>query len=129
MTTITIREQARTIFDDARAMHHQSLERLDAGDLRDAAEKAWCATKRATDALILARTGEKIETSSGTTQELVRLVRTDRDLRPLRGKYFDRQSALHEACFYLGACDPEDDEKLIRETAQYLNDAERLAFL
>ena len=46
------------IFADARAVHAQALERLEQDDIRDAAEKAWCATKRATDALILARTGE-----------------------------------------------------------------------
>ena len=40
-------------------MHRSALEWLDARDIRDAADKAWCATKRATDALILARTGEE----------------------------------------------------------------------
>ena len=50
--------RVQEMFDDARGMHGEALERLAAGDIRDAAEKAWCATKRATDALILARTGE-----------------------------------------------------------------------
>ena len=45
------------LFADARAMHGEALERLAVGDVRDAAEKAWCATKLATDGLILARTG------------------------------------------------------------------------
>ena len=39
-------------------MHSQAVERLEQGDIRDAAEKSWCATERATDALLLARTGE-----------------------------------------------------------------------
>ena len=43
--------RVQEIFDDARLMHSEALERLAAGDIRDAAEKAWCATKRATDAL------------------------------------------------------------------------------
>ena len=47
------------IFKDAYDLHAQSLKMLGEGDIRDAAEKAWCATKRATDALILARTGEE----------------------------------------------------------------------
>ena len=34
------------MFDDAKGMHSEALERLAAGDIRDAAEKAWCATKR-----------------------------------------------------------------------------------
>ena len=47
---------------------------FEAGDVRDAAEKAWCATKRATDALILARTGREPETSRETSQELRNLI-------------------------------------------------------
>ena len=46
------------IFADARRMHSSALNRMVAGDIRDAAEKAWCATFRATEALVLARTGQ-----------------------------------------------------------------------
>ena len=59
MTTTSIREQIDELFADARQMHSQAVERLEQGDIRDAAETAWCATKRATDALLLARTGEQ----------------------------------------------------------------------
>ena len=52
------------IFADARFMHSESLRLLEAGDLRDAAEKAWCATKRATDALILRHTGREPSSQS-----------------------------------------------------------------
>ena len=51
-------ERAAALFADARALHDAALGRLDAGDIRDAAEKAWCATKRAADGLIVARTGQ-----------------------------------------------------------------------
>ena len=50
---------------DARAMHDSALEQLAAGDIRDAAEKAWCATKRATEALLLAVNGEVPPTTVG----------------------------------------------------------------
>ena len=66
MTTTTGRAPA--IFADARALHADALRLLEAGDIRDAAEKAWCATKRATDALILARTQEEPQISSETTR-------------------------------------------------------------
>ena len=56
MTTGTDRIQA--IFQDARELQADALEMLAQGRIRNAAEKAWGATKRATDALILARTGE-----------------------------------------------------------------------
>ena len=55
MTTST-QDHVRALFDDARQMQVQALERLNEGDIRDAAEKAWCATKRTTDALVLSRT-------------------------------------------------------------------------
>ena len=50
-------DRVAEIFADAKSGHTAALERMAQGDLRDAAEKAWCATKRASDALILARTG------------------------------------------------------------------------
>ena len=54
-------DRISAIFADARAVHADALRLLATGDIRDAAEKAWCATKRATDALILARTGVEPE--------------------------------------------------------------------
>ncbi len=70
-------DRVNEIFDDARAQHQSSLERLVAGDIRDAAEKAWCATKRATDALILARTGVEPGTTAMTSDGLDDLARAD----------------------------------------------------
>ena len=116
------------IFADARAVHADALRLLEAGDIRDAAEKAWCVTKRATDALILARTGTEPEISPETTRGLNGLAVADQAIRPLRRRYFSRQSELHGSCFYLGDCEPFDEvERRIRETTDYINDAERLA--
>ncbi len=114
------------IFADARDVHSQALERLENGDVRDAAEKAWCATKRATDALILARTGEEPPTTAMTSNELDALSRRDPGVRTLVGRYYSRISQLHGACFYNGICNSET-ERRIRETADYIQDAERLA--
>ena len=117
-----------TIFADARAMHDEALRQLAAGDIRDAAEKAWCATKRATDALILARTGVEPEHSPDTTRGIVRLSRVDGAIDSLMGRYFTRQGHLHGSCFYLGECGADHAvERRIRETADYINDAENLA--
>ena len=114
------------IFGDAKAMHHEALERLAAGDIRDAAEKAWCATKRATDALILARTGEEPGPTAITSNELDSLASRDANVKPLVGRYYSRISQLHGACFYDGICN-DQTERRIRETAIYIEDAERLA--
>ena len=118
--------RVREIFDDARAMHLSALERLAADDIRDAADKAWCATKRATGALILARTGEEPVTTARTTNELDRLSGRDGNIKTLVGRYYSRISQLHGACFYDGICN-DQTERRIRETAIYIEDAERLA--
>ena len=116
------------IFADAQAVHADALRLLESGDIRDAAEKAWCATKRATDALILARTGVEPQISSHTTRRIAALAGEDRAAESLRRRYFSRQSELHGACFYLGVCEPVDEiHRRIRETADYISDAESLA--
>ena len=121
-------DRVPAIFADARSVHADALRLLEAGDIRDAAEKAWCATKRATDALILARTETEPEISSDTSRGLAVLAAEDQAFRRLRRRYHSRQSLLHGDCFYLGICEPVDDvERRIRQTADYINDAATLA--
>ena len=124
----TAAADATRVFADARRMHESALRRMAAGDIRDAAEKAWCAAKRATDALILARTGEEPRRSTDTGAGLRALERVEPDAGSLRARYYERQGALHGECFYIGLCEPvEGIELLIRETADYIEDARRLA--
>lgn len=66
MTATSIQDRLDELFADARDMYDQAIERLDHGDIRDAAEQAWRATRRATDGLILARAGEEPVTTAGT---------------------------------------------------------------
>ena len=122
-------ETPADILSDAYMIQEAALERLNVGDIRDAAEKSWCATKRATDALLLARTGELVESSSRTSALLRMLSTTHEDVRVagLRGRYYARQNHLHGECFYIGLCDPVDDTaRVIRETGAYVDDVERL---
>ncbi len=126
MTTTSIQGRVDDLFTDARKMYHQAIERLDHGDIRDAAEKAWCATKRATDALILVRTGEEPVTTAATSDSLDSLASRDPDTRPLQGRYYSRIHHLHGMCFYSGYCN-DQTERRIRETAAYVSDAEALA--
>ena len=115
-------------FADARVLHAAALARLEAGDIRDAAEKAWCATKRAADGLIVARTGETPNKSPDTTRELRLLGLDDEGVRRSMSHYYAAREALHGDCFYLGLCDPpEDTGRLIRYTIDYVAEAERLA--
>ncbi|MYC32112.1 MAG: hypothetical protein F4X64_02915 [Chloroflexi bacterium] len=121
-------DRVTAIFADARGVHADALRLLGAGDIRDAAEKAWCATKRATYALILARTGEAPELSPDTSQGLLRLAARDEAINPLIGRYYSRQGHLHGDCFYMGNCEPiAEVRRRIIQTADYIDDAERLA--
>ena len=121
-------DRVNEIFADARTLHNAALNSLAQDDIRDAAEKAWGATKRATDALILARLGLESERTPETSRELHRLATRDPRAETLVGRYHTRADFLHGQCFYLGLCDPaEDVERRIRETADYIGDAEALA--
>ena len=128
MTTNSSQNHHRSdaLFADARAVHTQAVVRLAAGDIRDAAAKAWCATKRATDALILARTGDEPGTTAATSDGLDDLARKDPSAKSLQGRYYSRIHQLHGACFYDGRCNP-DTARRIRETARYISDAAGLA--
>ena len=77
-----------------------------AGDVRDAAEKAWCATVRATEALVLARTGQEPGTSTAASRRLKALSANDPSLMNLQLRYADRQDVLHGECFYHDYCQP-----------------------
>ena len=116
------------IFEDARLMHEASLRCLAENDIRDAAEKAWCATMRASAALVASRTGTEPEKSADTSRELRILARHDSRVKVLIPRYFTSQGVLHGDCFYTGRCEPmEDIADLIRETFEYIQDAEALA--
>ena len=124
----TANQSVANIFADAWQMHEASLRCLAENDIRDAAEKAWCATMRATAALVFSRTGTAPEKSTGISRDLRSLARQDKRARGLALRYFVRQSVLHGDCFYLGVCEPlEDIADLIRDTLGYLQDAETLA--
>ena len=123
--TTTLDVQA--IFQDAHNMYNAATSQLEQGDIRDAAEKAWCATLRATEALVLARTGQPPHTSTSAGRRLRAAAEADPSLGDLRYRYLHRQVALHGECFYHDYYDPPETERLIRETSDYIRDAEELA--
>ena len=125
MTTRT--DRIAIIFQDARDFQADALEMLPQSRIRNAAEKAWGATKRATDALVLARTGEEPERSSESSTGLRMLESLDPEIRRARlvRRYYTRQGHLHGDCFYVSLCEPIDEtERRIRETAGYIDDTE-----
>ena len=123
-------ERVAFLLADARDLHQDALEMLEQDRLRNAADKAWCATKRATDALILARTDDEPRTSGQTMRMLRQLRGQDPTLEPLRARYGYRQSFLHGAAFYDGILEPADDIiRDVRETIDFIRDAEAMAAL
>ena len=126
MTVTSTQDRVADIFADARFMQAQALEQLRRGDIRDASEKAWCATKRATDALVLSHTREEPPSTHDTTEALLAMARQSNNYETLVGRYFTRISYLRGACFYSGICGA-DVERRIWETAAYIDDAENLS--
>ena len=121
-------QNANAIFADARLMYSHAMERWHAGDVRDAAEKGWCAMRRAAEALILARTGQPCPNTSAVSRELRALGRRDETAYLLAGHYGAAARYLHGDCFYSGLCEPLDDtERRIREVANFIATAENLA--
>ena len=118
-------DQVAAIFADAWSLFDEAIEILELGKPRIAAECAWGATKRATDALILARTGREPSGTGRTSAEMNGLGRRNTEVALLSSLYKRRILKLHGRCFYLGIC--EDAETLIRDTADFIRDAERLS--
>ena len=120
--------RAETIFADAWALYNGALEGLEAGDVRDAAEKAWAATLRATIALLLSRTGQEADKTPVVSRLLDQLASNDNRVKALVGRYYSRQTRLHGDCFYSGITDGiEEIHRRIQETNLYIQDAETLA--
>ena len=117
------------ILVDAFAVHDSSLEKLAVGDVRKAAERAWEATKLATTALLLARFSKEPDQTIEISKELNRLAEADARAEILVDRYYLNLGYLYEECSRLGLCEPvEAAEQYIRETANYIRDAEKLAY-
>ena len=121
-------ERVSELFDDAWSLYQEAINLLEVGNLRMAAEAAWGASKRAADALVLARTGQEPIVTGHTSRGLRVLRREDPAVGSLRRRYNDRQAFLHGECFYRGIITSERRLlEVIHETADYILDAQRLA--
>ena len=126
MTTNT--DRVSELFADARVLYSDALEMLAQGRIRNAAEKAWGATKRSTDAMVLARTGNEPQSAGQARRALLRLSSNDQAIDRFQGQYNTRSALLHINCFYDGNCEPEAEmTALIRATDSYIQDATNLA--
>ena len=123
----TAEANASSVFADARRMQRSSLDLMAAGSVRDASEMAWMAVTSATNGLVVARTGDVPADSQDSSRKLRGLGIADLSLRALAARNSTFRVFLHDDCFLSGMCDPiESVVSLIRETADYIRDAERL---
>ena len=126
MTTTT--DRVTDLFNDAQSLYADALDMLDQGKLRNAAEKAWGATKRSTDAMVLARTGDEPQSAGQARRALLRMSSEGPAFESFQGKYSTRSLLLHINCFYDGNCEPEDEmTALVRSTDSYIEEARILA--
>ena len=124
----TTTDRVSELFADAHELYADALEMLAQGRLRNAAEKAWGATKRSTDAMVLARTGDEPQSAGQARRALLRLSSNGPAFVTFQGQYSTRSLLLHINCFYDGNCEPEAEmTALIRATDLYIQDAINLA--
>ena len=125
---MVLAHDVQSLFDDAKNLHQFALKIAGEGDLRDAAEKAWCAVNRATTALVLARTDVRPERSPQVTDGLAYLADDDFRLVDLTNAYFAYQGRLHGRYFYDGKLDsPSTVTSEINRVGNYIQEAERWA--
>ena len=119
--------EAEALMQDARAMQASALQRLEAEDWRDTAEKTWCAARNATKALVLevdAAEGQRSTKIEVAMRNLAR--RRGGEWLRLRSLYSDIVHYLHAEAFYEGAY-TDDVPEYIREGSEFIDLAEKLA--
>ena len=113
---------------EAWAFYDESIQLLKQGDLRNAAGKAWEASEKAANALIVERTGREPQNYRDTSVEIACLGEESGELSDFRSRFAGQLHDLYGDCYVDNHCEPEDyHEEMIRNTENYIRDAERLA--
>ena len=126
--TSDLRTASEAAFGDAWERYDSAIERLDAGDIRDACGKAWNATRAATRAAALAH-GEDPPTTNHISSWIRRMGRQKAGFEFMSALFAERARYLHQQACFDGHIDDEDIPDLIYGTADYIRQAERLASL
>lgn len=120
--------EVEELFRDAESLYQEALKDLEAGRIRKAAENAWCATLRATNAVILFKTGKLPEYVPDTRNMLEDLAMKYPEVENLVGRFYTRETFLHGHCFYLGICPEGPVRRRVIETIEYIKDAKRIVY-
>ena len=105
---------------EARAMQEEAIGRLEAGDWRDASEKAWCAARNATQAVVLEIYG--LDSPRSTNIDTgIRALAKERggEWVEMRKDYTEVVYHLHIEAFY-GGVYHDDIPDLVRGVSDYI---------
>ena len=118
---------AETLMQDARTIHAEAARLIDAGDWRNASEKAWLAVRDATAALVWSITGVHHQTENDISVGICNLsFQRGGQYTELRILFGHFTHILLYVTFYDGFY-YEDIPDLIHEVADYIRRAEELA--
>jgi len=125
-----VESEVEAILKDAEDLYKEALKELNEGRIRKAAENAWGATVKATDALLYARAKVEIIRGLGRTRELYELTKDDLEVRALdlAKEYNDRLLHLHGNVFYEGIYEIPGINlaNLIKDTKSYIENVRKL---
>ena len=124
--TIDSTAASAAAFEDAWGQYHSAVERLHAGDVRDACGKAWNATRAATRAAAVAHE-EDPQNTNQISSWIRRTGRAKAGFESMPALFAERARYLYQQACYDGHIDDEDIPDLIKETADYISMAQRLA--
>lgn len=119
-------ESIRGILDDAERLAEEAEAEM-GRNLRNAAEKAWSAVARATDALLLKYTGREPDPRT-RTEVFDDLIVSHTELLPLNDTYHAKMALLHGECSYLNRCSPERTIQQIRRVRDYINEVRKKVY-
>ena len=121
-------KQGQVLLAEAWAFYDEAIKLLEQGDLRNAAGKAWEASEKATNALILERTGREPQNERETSREVRFLTLEGGDFKVFSSRFVGQIHDLYGDCYIDNHCEPEDyHAEMIRNTGNYIREAERLA--
>ena len=121
-------KRGQELLAEAWGCYADAIALLEQGDLRNAAGKAWEASEKATNALIVERTGREPQYVREMSSEVAHLGQESQALASFRSRFAGQVEDLYGDCYIDNHCDPEDyHEEMIRNTDSYIREAERLA--
>ena len=121
-------ERVKELLSEAWALYDEAVELLEQRNLRFAAGKAWNASEKAANALILERTGQEPQNPNETSVGISYLGEEGPGQNDFRSRFASQFENLYGDCYIDNHCEPEDyHEEMIRNTDSFIREAERLA--